>query len=106
MNQTLTVLTEREAKRRLAEHYAEQRALVRQQASMDPCVHDITFAFCSLCTGQDPFERVIDRTTGEEVDQPVNLIVSTKSSGRNYMNTAKPIIHDNDTWKLSRRYTE
>lgn len=99
----LQVISVKQAESILAHVYADRRALARKAAASTQidCIHEMLLATCAVCMGQDPQERVINRTTGEEEAVPVNEIVSTKWSGRGYENrTNNAMIHDNEAWRL------
>lgn len=93
-------MTVRLAEAILATH---QRELVRQNAPTTACIHEIMLASCVICLKQDPWVVSKDpNANGDHVMEPVNVITSSKHSGRGYENTSKPITYDNEAWKLQR----
>jgi hypothetical protein len=103
MTQPMKVITDTEARRLLSNHYANQRALARQEAPTHTCIHDITFAFCSLCMEQDPYEPIVNKTTGETEMLPKNEVVATRNGARGYENRhSNRITLDGTAWTLQR----
>lgn len=103
MTQPMKVISATDARRLLADHYAQERALARKNAPTTPCIHDIMLASCVTCLNQDPHELVLNRTTGDEEWQPVNEIVTTKNSARGYENrTTNALYPDGRAWVLQR----
>jgi hypothetical protein len=100
-------MTVKEARAILARLAADQeantRATARKNAPMTTCVHDITLAFCSLCMGQDPYEPVVNRTTGETEMLPKNDVLATSNGARGYENRIRNAITlDGTAWTLQR----